>query len=207
MAIEILEKLFGGAAKVKIIKLFLFNPNAAFDQQDIIDRSKVSKESAKKECSNLQKIKLIRPKSYIKIVKKKIRGKKIQIKKKTNGWILNQDFRYIEPLENFLSSVNPFKDSSIINKLLRTGRIQLLLLSGIFIKNPDSRVDILVVGDNIKKNNFENIIKNIESEMGREVKYAVFDTRTFQYRYYMYDKLIRDILDYPHQKIINKLNL
>jgi hypothetical protein len=204
---DVLDKLFGGAAKVKIIKLFLFNPSSSFDIDDIADRSKVSKESARRECASLQKIKLIRPKSYTKSVKRKIRGKRVSIKKKTNGWILNSDFRYVEPLETFLGAINPFKNNSIINKISRTGRIQLLLLSGIFIKSNDSRVDILVVGDGIKKNNLDSIIKTIESEMGREIRYAVFDTKTFQYRYYMFDKLIRDIFDYPHQNIINKLNL
>ena len=93
----------------------------------------------------------------------------------------------------------------IVNKI--SVNIQLLIISGIFIKNPDSRVDLLVVGDNLKLSSLENIIKTIESEIGKEIRYAVFETSEFNYRYSMFDKLTRDIFDYPHEKIINKLNL
>jgi hypothetical protein len=53
----------------------------------------------------------------------------------------------------------------------------------------------------------DNIIKSIEAEMGHEIRYAVFETKEFTYRLGMFDKLIRDILDYPHEKIINRLNV
>ena len=53
----------------------------------------------------------------------------------------------------------------------------------------------------------DNIIKTIESEIGREIRYAVFETSEFNYRYSIFDKFLRDILEYPHEKIINKLNL
>lgn len=207
MGMEVLEKLFGGAAKVKIIKLFIFNRESPFDTGSICERARVSKDVARRECSNLEKMKLIRSKSFFKNIRRKIRGKRVWVKKRLNGWILNPDFQYIEPLENFLSATNPFKNSAAVSKISRAGKIQLLLISGIFIKNPGSRVDMLIVGDNLRKSSLENVIKIIESEMGREIKYAIFDTKDFNYRLNMFDKLTRDILDYPHQKIINKLNI
>lgn len=207
MGTEILEKLFGGAGKVKIMKLFVFNPSLIMDISEIAERAKVSREAARRECLNLKKIKLLRTKSYFKSFKKKVRGKKVVIKKRTDGWVLNSDFPYKEALENFLSSMNPFKDHKVASKIARLGKIQLLLISGLFIKAPEARVDMLLVGDNIKKASLEKVIKKIESEIGREIRYAVFATKDFQYRYYMFDKLIKDILDFPHQKIINKLNL
>ncbi len=213
MATDILEKLFGGAAKVKIIKLFLFNPELMLDLKDVAERAKISKNTAKRECNNLEKMKLIRPRSYFKPFFKNIKrraggkAKRIMIKKRVNGWILNRDFDFLEPLEDFLSAINPFKNNRIVSRISRAGKIQLLLIAGIFIKNPESRIDLLVVGDNMKKGILENAIRTIESEIGRQIRYVIFDTKDFQYRYYMFDRLIRDILDYPHQKIINKLNL
>jgi hypothetical protein len=35
---------------------------------------------------------------------------------------------------------------------------------------------------------------------------ALFDTEEFMYRLKMYDKLLRDVLDYPHEKIVNKID-
>jgi hypothetical protein len=204
---DILEKLFGSAAKVKLIKLFLFNPEAAFDVTQAADRAKVSRGIARKEISNLEKINFLRRKSYTKEIKRQ-KNRSIQIfRKRANGWTLDQKFSYIDDIKSFLSNINPFKHKDIVDRISHAGKIQLLIISGIFIKNPDSRVDLLVVGDNLKQGQLDNIMRTIESEIGKEIRYAVFETSEFKYRYSMFDKLIRDILDYPHEKIINKLNL
>jgi hypothetical protein len=204
---EILEKLFGSAAKVKIIKLFLFNPEMAFDNSQTAERAKVSKAVVRREVANLEKIGFLKPRSYIKEIKRQ-KNRTIQIfRKRTSGWTLDPKFPYIEAIKAFLSNINPFKHKDIVDKISRAGKIQLLIISGIFIKNPDSRVDLLVVGDNLKQGQLDNIVGTIESEIGKEIRYAVFETSEFNYRHSMFDKLIRDILDYPHEKIINKLNL
>ncbi|OHB08523.1 MAG: hypothetical protein A3I19_01450 [Candidatus Zambryskibacteria bacterium RIFCSPLOWO2_02_FULL_38_13] len=204
---DILEKLFGGAAKVKIINLYLFNPDSAFDTSQAAERAQISTGVARKEIDNLEKIGFIKPKFYTKEVKRQKNRRIETFRKRTNGWTLDQKFLYIEDLKSFLSNINPFKHKDIINRISRSGKIQLLIISGIFIKNPDSRVDLLVVGDNLKQSRLDNIVKTIESEMGKEIRYATFETSEFNYRYSMFDKLIRDILDFPHEKIINKLNL
>lgn len=204
---DILEKLFGSAAKVKIIKLFLFNADLAFDVVQTAERAKVSKPVARREISNLEKIGFIKPKFYIKEIKRQ-KNRTIQsFRKRTNGWTLDQNFPHTEPLKSFLSSINPFKHKDIISKISRAGKIQLIIISGIFIKDPDSRVDLLVVGDGLRQSYLDRIIKTIESEIGIEIRYAAFETSEFNYRLSIFDKLIRDILDYPHEKIINKLGL
>ncbi len=204
---DILEKIFGSSAKVKIIKLFLFNPEVAYDIYQISDRTKVSQTQVRKEISALEKIEFLRQKSFIKEIRRQKNRTIVTSKKRANGFTLDTKFPYLAALEAFLSNINPFKHKDIIDKISRAGKIQLLIISGIFIKEPDSRVDLLVVGDGVKQGMLEGIIKTIESEIGKEIRYAVFETSEFNYRYSMFDKLIRDILDYPHEKIINKLSL
>ncbi|MFA6269587.1 MAG: hypothetical protein WC657_00015 [Candidatus Paceibacterota bacterium] len=204
---EVLEKLFGSAAKVKIIKLFLFNPNSAFDTAQTAERAKVSGPIARREIANLNKIGFLKPKSYTKEIRRQKNRTIKTFHKRTNGWTLDPKFPYIEAIKIFLSNINPFRNKDIIDKISRAGKIQLLIISGLFIKEPDSRADLLVVGDGFKQNQLDNIIKTIESEIGKEIRYAVFETSEFKYRLSMFDKLIKDILEYPHEKIINKLNL
>jgi len=204
---DILEKIFGSNAKVKIIKLFLFNPETAYDIYQISDRTKVSQSQVRKEINALEKIEFLRQKSFMKEIRRQKNRTIVTTKKRSNGWTLDTKFPYLTALEAFLSNINPFKHKDIIEKISKAGKMQLLIISGIFIKEPDSRVDLLVVGDNIKQGVLEGIIKTIESEIGKEIRYAVFETSEFNYRYSMFDKLIRDILDYPHEKIINKLGL
>ena len=83
----------------------------------------------------------------------------------------------------------------------------MVIVAGVFIQNPDSRVDLLIVGDNLKRGSIDRIVKTMEAEIGKELTFASFETADFHYRLGMYDKLIRDILDYPHQKLLDKLNI
>ena len=59
----------------------------------------------------------------------------------------------------------------------------------------------------MKRNKIEEGVKKIEAEIGTELSYAVFDTKEFIYRINMYDKLVRDILDYPHEIVLQTKEL
>jgi hypothetical protein len=203
---DVLEKIFGSAAKVKIMRIFLFNPGVSYDLSTIMTRAKVNKTTAKKEIKTLTEICLIRQKTLSRNVIVD-RRKQISKRKKVQCWALNNNFSYLGPLQSFLINTALVQNKDIINRFDRIGRIKLLIISGIFIQEWESRVDLLIVGDNIRKDTLENVVKTLESEIGKELSYAAFETSDFQYRLAVYDKLIRDILDYPHQKLINKLGI
>ncbi len=191
---ETLGKLFGSEAKVKIMRLFLFNPETIFDTFQISERAKVEVPKVRREMSNLDKMGL---------VKKRVSTKK----RGGQGYVLDVQFPYLRELQNFLINIEPLQPKEIIRKVGKIGNIKLIIIAGVFIQEAESRADILIVGDGVKKANLENLIKTLESEIGKELRYAYFTTDDFKYRTSMFDKLIRDILDYPHRKILNKLNI
>ncbi len=205
--IEILEKIFGGAAKVKIMRLFLFNPTETFDITEIMNRAKVMPSPARQEIEMMRKIGLIKKKNSVKEVVVGSGKKKKILKKKVAGYMLDDSFEYLTPLQVLLTDISPMRNTEILKRLNRVGKLKFVVVAGAFIQNWDSRVDLLIVGDNIKKTSLENIIKTIESEVGREIRYAWFETSDFTYRLGVYDKLIRDILDFPHQKILDKIGV
>ena len=86
-------------------------------------------------------------------------------------------------------------------------KLKLVVLSGIFLYSPSSRLDVVVVGDSISRTKLENILSNIESSIGKELKYALFSTEEFQYRMSMFDHFLREIFDKPHEKLLDKLNV
>ena len=87
------------------------------------------------------------------------------------------------------------------------GRVKLAVLSGIFMDENSGarRVDLLIVGDAISERKIKNFIKSLEAESGTEISYALLDTEEFIYRHKMFDKFVHDILEKPHEKIINKI--
>ena len=204
---EILGKLFGTPEKVKIMRLFLFNPDQPFDLEDAVLKTKSEIKNVRREISGLEKIKLIKKRIFFKDLNKDVGKKNETVKKKTNGWILNHDFQYLSELQGLLINAQLIKHGEILKRLSSVGKLKVVIVSGVFIQDLDSRVDILIVGDNLRKFALDSAIKTIESEIGRELNYTAFETSDFLYRLGVCDKLIRDILDYKHEKVLDRIGI
>jgi biotin operon repressor len=200
--IDILGKLFGSPAKVKIIRLFLFNVDTVHDFEDISKKTKVGREVVRKEVQGLEKIGLVKRKILIK------KGKtKKEASKKVQGYVLNKDFYYLSALQNLLIKIPAFTHADLQKKFKGAGAIRLMVVSGVFIQEWDSAADLLIVGDRLNQDSIDRTVSSLEAEIGRELSYVVFSTPEFEYRTNVYDKLVRDILDYPHEKVINTLKI
>jgi len=201
MSIQILEKLFGSSARVKIIKLFLFNPDQSMEPSDISKKTKVKVKETKKELLNLESMGLVRKKSFFKEVELKSGPKN----KRVNGYILDKNFTYLIHLKNMLINTEPFKHKDVGTRISRIGKLKMLTVSGIFIQDDDSRIDMLIVADEVKDRSLKNLISTLESEIGKELRYAVLGSEDFKYRLGICDKLVRDVFDYPHHIVIDRL--
>lgn len=188
---ETLARIFGSETKVKTMKLFLFNEDHVFSTKDISIRTKSDIGKVRREVSNLEKMGLV----------------KRRVQRGKHGIVLNNQFPYLKQLQNFLIDVEPIQPREIVKKIAKSGSIKLVITSGIFLHVPESRADLLVVGDGVNRSKLESIIKTVEAEVGKELRYAFFSTDEFRYRMSMYDKLIRDILDYPHRVLLDKLGI
>lgn len=207
---EILSQLFRGAARVKVMRFFLFNEDKYFSLEDIASKTRMVKTTASRELRAIEKMGMIRRKELPKIKTKKAgkgkAAKKTPRKNRATEYTLNPRFIYKDTLKQLLSLNDPVAHRDITDKLRKAGKIRLLIVTGIFIGRTTDRVDLLIVGDKIRKKEIERALQHIESEVGREVAYAYFDTEDFLYRMNVKDRLVRDILDYPHERIINKLD-
>ncbi len=197
---EILGKLLGGIPRVKIMRLFLLNPESGFESADITDRCRISSGHSRRALTQLAAMDFISKKSFTKEVTNGRTGK--VSKKRIQGWFLNPNFPYISELKQLLVEGEFFKHAELAKRFKPAGRIHLLVVSGLFIQNSESRLDILIVGDNLKKNVIQKTVSVLESELGKELSYATFETADFKYRVSMYDKLLRDVFDYPHEPLI-----
>jgi hypothetical protein len=124
-------------------------------------------------------------------------------KKKVMAWTLNPSFQYLSSIRDLLVDPNLLLHEDLTARFKPIGKIKLMAVSGVFIGSEKSRVDIMIVGDKIKKNIMVQVVKGLESEIGKELDYVVFDTEEFKYRLDMYDKLVCDIIDLPHQMLID----
>ena len=197
---DILGKLLGGVGRVKIMRLFLLNPEQGFETSDVADRSRLSMSVTRRTMTGLVGMGFVKKKSFIKEVTD---GRSGKIKKKrVQGLFLNVEFPYITELKGLLIEGDFIKQDDIVKRFRPAGIMQLLVVSGMFTKNSESRLDLRSVGDNIRKSYIQKTIAVLESELGKELSYALFDTNDFKYRVSMYDKLLRDLFDYPHERLL-----
>ena len=185
-----LDAIFDSRIRARILKLFLYSSDKNFDLETIKKMLKINSASIRKQFKSLVAVKFITAKN--------IAGKKF--------FKVNKDFDFYNELKELITKASPASKEKMLKKLKGLGKIKLALISGIFINSDVSRADLLVVGD-LKLSKFNNFLKDLEAEVGKEINYALMTTKEFQYRYDMYDRFVHDLLDFKHETLINKLKI
>lgn len=185
MSIDVLGILFDSPARVKIMRLFILNPKETMPTAEVAKRSNVSSAVARKELGLL------------------LRAGFVQKKGTRATWGYNTKFEFTDSLKKLLFGPEFVSPVDLAKRFRKTGKIKGLVLSGIFNHDTNARLDLLIVGDKLKKPVLDRTIRALEAEIGKELAYAAFETDEFMYRMRMYDKLVRDVIDFPHQKVIN----
>lgn len=188
------------------MRLFLMNQETPFETKDIATRTKEQTQTVRRELNLLAKTGFVKKASFYVESAQKTKQKKPK-KKRVSGWKLNPDFSYLRPLEHLLITSATAHRKDILTSIKRAGNVKLIVLSGIFIREEDSAIDVLVVGDRLKRQSLENTMRTLEADLGKELNYAFLDTKDFTYRHGMYDKFLRDIFDYPHEKLVDKIGV
>lgn len=186
-----LGKLFGSPARLKLLRLFLFNDDAIFSVNDAAFRAKLARDVARREVNVLAAAGVVKKKSN---------------KQQGSGYAANKKFPHYEALQRFLLDSTDVSDTEILTRLRRAGTLRVVALSGLFTGALEPRVDVLIVGDRLEDRTLQSVVHGLEAELGRELRYAAFTTEEFKYRVGVYDRLVRDVFDYPHRTLLDRIN-
>jgi hypothetical protein len=190
---DTLQKLFGSNTRLKLLRLFLFNPKSTFTIGEATERSQTKSPDTRREFGIFLQMGLI---------KKSRRGSAAATR-----YHLNPTFEYTLALQNLLLNTSHHA-LELYNYLRGTGSIKLLIISGVFLGEwEESRLDLFVVGERLNDRKLQTQIRKLESELGKELRYASLSTDQFLYRLGMNDHLLKDIFDYPHNIIHDKLQI
>ena len=188
-----LARLFNSPARLKLLRLFLFNDDLTLTVADAALRSRTPKDVARKEIHVLVTAGIVRKRA----------GKGGG----GAGYSVNKKFAHFEALLAFVRATTSVSDAEIIGSLRKSGTVRLVTLTGLFTGAIEPKLDLIVVGDKLEERPLLSAIHTLEAELGRELRYAAFSTQDFKYRLGVYDRLLRDVFDYPHRTILDKLNL
>lgn len=203
-----LGKIFGSEERVKIIRLFLGDINDFFLPEEISKVTKIKEELVKKELVILEKSGLLK-----KIKEKYALGdedtkntKQIKIKEYI-CYTVDKNFRFLDALAKLMFDFKNANKDVLLERFKTIGRTKYMMLSGVFTGDEKSRCDILYVGESIKKNIADKLILDLQAEVGKKLNILILDIEEFDYRYKMFDRLVRDALKDDKIVLVNKLNI
>ncbi|HCW32874.1 MAG: hypothetical protein UT55_C0001G0014 [Candidatus Peregrinibacteria bacterium GW2011_GWE2_39_6] len=169
-----LKRLFTSGARVKLLTLFLQKPDEEFFIRELTRRLDEQINSVRRELDNLKKLGLLRSRA----------------KNRRKFYIVNKQFPFFSELHSIiLKSID--QNQQVVDKILKMGEVDFLLLSGHFMQKA-STVDLLLVGDINKKSLEEFLEKEVSSD--EPIRFTVMTREDFIYRINCNDRFIKELL-------------
>lgn len=188
-----LEFLFGSRVRWRLIKFFMLHDKVALTATEIIEKNKMeaktAREEAKKVLAQLVNAKFL----YSRTIKKQ------------KAYFLNSKYSFYDELKWLVVKSNIYPQCEQLNRVKNLGEVKLGLVSGLFINNKKSKTDLFLVVDNLSRAKLKHLIDELETEMGREINYSLMNLEEFRYRIKMFDKFVLEILEQPHEIIVNEI--
>lgn len=186
-----LAKLFGSTARVKILKLFLLNPETSYYIRQISRHLNLQLSAVRRELENLETLGLLDSHQGEEAEEgsKDDKGNKNDRK----YFQANREFILFNEIRELIIKAQILCERDFTDKLKKLGTIKMLILSGLFINDKQAPVDMLIVG-NFDTNKVAKLVKNLEEELVNEVNYAVLSEEDFHYRRQVTDVFLYSVL-------------
>ncbi len=189
MSLALFDTLFGSKARSRLIRFFLLNPGVDFSAADISLKTLVSRPEVSRELTRLGKMKLVAERSR--------KGKKY--------FIVNEEFPFYTELKSLVSKLNVHAQSQVFRKLKTVGEVKLILISGLFLNYPKSKVDMILVVNNVNRTKLKHAIAHLEAEVGKEIRFVLMNMEELHYRLNMLDRFFIEFLEAPYEEVSNKV--
>ena len=197
-----IEQLFGSKTRVKLLQLFLGNPNRPYYVREITRKIDEQINSVRRELANLLSIGIISSETS---------------DNNRLYYEVNQKYDYYEALSVIFGrkADAPIKKSSKKAKsdgtpaqeqdpeLAALGNVEIALYTGQFTRDERSTIDVLIVGD-VNQTRLNKFIADLESKEGKEIRYAVMPLSEFDYRRQINDRFLADVLISKNQVLVDK---
>lgn len=196
-----LSILFGSTARVKLLRFFLFNPSKEFTFDEMCKRARLVRRTARTEISALERAGVITSHiSQILLPGKKRKTKVLQ-------YSLNKKFQELQALQTFLFETAPINGKNLLAHLRKAGVVDFVVVAGVFVRDFEHRLDVLLAMKKLPMSKIESAVRSFEAEVGIEIRFAAMTSEDLLYRVGMYDKLTRDVFDYKHQILVDKIGV
>jgi predicted transcriptional regulator len=184
-----LNKLFGSECRVKILKIFLLNPEKKYYTRQLARELDLQVNAVRRELDNLSKIGIIKAED----------NQNSSNKRAKKYYYCLTDFLIFNELKSVFSKSQLFSSQDFIDKLQKLYTPKFLMLNGFFVGDNLAPIDLLIVG-RINKTKLIELINSLEKEVSREINYTIMTETEFIYRLQIVDRFLNDL--FKRKKII-----
>lgn len=190
-----LNELFSSKTRVKLLKLFLFNTEKKFFVRELTRLLDEHLNSIRRELSNLEDIQLIKcvEGDFNDVVDSDELDSKISGKIQKKYYQTNKEFDYFNELKSLFLKSEIISENEIKEKIKSIKGVEYFIMTGYFT-NSESPTDLLAVGE-FSSDLLLDLVKELETMVGRELNYTVMTRDEFTHRLNMIDKFLYRILD------------
>ena len=191
-----------------MLKLFLLHPEEKFLFNDITKNLKLLPAVVKKELDNLEKFGLVFSGDPAKLKDQEValvEAKVAEIKPEKRFYQVDSGFILFDELKALLLKAQMLYERDFIDKLIEIGKVKLLILTGIFVNETLSPIDLLIVG-HLNKPKLVKLLKELEVELGKEINFTHLETAEFIYRRNVTDVFLYEILEKKKIVVIDELS-
>jgi hypothetical protein len=126
------------------------------------------------------------------------------VKKTKKYYIINARYKLLPEMKSYWLKSGPKYNDELFLAIKSLGNVQAAFLSGIFCGQVNLPVDILLVG-RVNLIKLAEFLKAAEKMMGQEINFSIMSVEEFLQRRDTFDKFIKDIFDYPHLVVVDRL--
>lgn len=196
-----LEQLFGSRTRVKLLSLFLRQPNEALFVREITREIGTQINAVRRELANLVRFGLINETIVDEEPSKK---KRPGLKRKY--YKVNRDFPLLKEVSALVLKAQLLLEHRLDLEIMKLGEVKYLAFLGLFLNGGNAPVDVFIVGD-IDRDGLNNLMHETERDLNCEIRYSVMTPEEFRYRKDMTDKFLYAILEGHKNVVIDKLHL
>ena len=186
------EQLFGSGTRVKLMRIFLENPEGKFFVRELTRLADSLINSVRRELENLTELKLILVSDPIDadgVDPDRIKG--LNSKK---YYYLNKKNLFLQDLTNLFAKGRLLLEKKLIERIKKLGEIKYISFGGVFVDDGKALTDLLIVGD-IDLEKAKDNLKRFEQEVGRSIRYTIMDENEYGLRKDIADGFLEQVMN------------
>jgi hypothetical protein len=199
VGVNMFDQLFGSKTRVKLMKLFLENPEQRFYVRELTRLTDSLINSIRRELENLMTLELII------MQEEELEEEAKGIMKAKKYYSLNKNNIFHKELIDLFSKGKILSEKRFLERIQEAGTVLYMSLGGIFTEDSKAESDLLVIGD-LDLGKAKQILNEFEVQFNKPIRYTIMDQGEYHVRRDIDDKFLLGII-YNKKNIVLINNL